>query len=119
MNTIEKIDELHSKATPGMWFGDLEMSPGLIITDHLPAGKTAARSTEVAFCADDGWPIKRRVQGVKDAQLIAAMHRAWPAISAVLKQAERVRIDMTYEELLPLADALTELDKCMTDGMEK
>jgi len=104
MNTIEKLDELHSKATSGPW---REYKNGLY-------SQVLAADAPVTKCVESHAPC-----WAEDAQLIIALHNAWPAISAVLRQAERVRIDMTYEELLPLADALTALDKCMKDEAEK
>jgi len=101
MSAIEKIDKLYAKATPGPWIGNEYLWTSKD-GKHPDKGLTSGYDSELTVC---------------DGACIAALHNAWPAISAVLKAAHRITATNGHSmvSIIDLDDALTALDKSMKD----
>ena len=86
---IQRLDELHAKTTPGEWFHVSETPDRQEFCDQPPTQHAVSidgfdTPDIVAFTGDE-------IDAEDDAVCIAEMHNAWPAISAELKELERVR----------------------------
>src|SRR5574343_159382 len=87
--TVTRLDELHAKTTPGEWFHVSEQPDRHDFCDQPPAQHAVSidgldTPDIVAFTGDE-------IDAEDDAVWIAEIHNAWPAISAELKETERLR----------------------------
>jgi len=78
---LDELDALHAKATPGEW--RLQGGAGNRLM-YVRAGTRPDAIATLRFVATRGVP---REQRDADAQSIAALHNAWPSVSAMLRRA--------------------------------
>jgi hypothetical protein len=111
---IDEIDRLHSRATHGEWFyvasltDEESMTPGGTYADVVTAAKDEdSRPVSVIDGPSD-----------RDAELIAALKTAWPAIRDRLRRAERCLA--MADEALALKEQLNEtLRRCCDEAKRK
>lgn len=77
---LDELDALHAKATPGEW--RLQGGAGNRLM-YVRAGTRPDAIATLRFVATRGVP---REQRDADAQSIAALHNAWPSVSAMLRR---------------------------------
>lgn len=90
---ITRLDELHAKTTPGEWSADIGSSPLGQTGDFEPYADIKCHGEYVAYFNEMAGVALRTGIDVQEGNSLftAAAHNAWPAISAELKETDRLR----------------------------